>query len=81
MRGEASPLIVAGSRCLALTGADEALVQCMARPGLRVCAGDDLARIIVRDQVLDANDGLNERARDWARGVQDQIALEEEPWQ
>jgi hypothetical protein len=69
------------SRCLALTGADEALVQRMARPGLRVCAGDDLARIIVRDQVLDANDGLNDRARAWAQGVQDQITLEEEPWQ
>jgi hypothetical protein len=68
------------SRCLALTGADEALVQPMARPGLQLCAGDDLARIIVRDHVLDASDGLNERARAWAQGVEDQIGLEE-TWQ
>jgi hypothetical protein len=70
-----------GSRCLTLTGADEALVQRVARPGLRLCAGDDLARIIVRDRVLDASDGLNERARAWAQGVQDQIGLQEETWQ
>jgi hypothetical protein len=69
------------SRCLTLTGADEALVQRVARPGLRLCAGDDLARIIVRDHVLDANNGLNERARAWAQGVEDQIGLEEETWQ
>jgi hypothetical protein len=69
------------SRCLALTGADEALVQRVARPGLRLCVGDDLARIIVRDHVLDASDGLNERARAWAQGVGDQISLQEETWQ
>lgn len=68
------------SRCQILTGADEALVLRMARPGLRLCAGDDLARIIVRDHVLDASDGLNERARAWAQGVEDQIGLEE-TWQ
>ena len=69
------------SRCLSLTGAGEALVQPVARPGLRLCAGDDLARIIVRDHVLDASDGLNERARAWAQGVGDQVGLQEETWQ
>jgi hypothetical protein len=68
------------SRCLALTGADEALVQCVARPGLRLCPGDDLARIVVRDHVLDASGGLNEHARAWAQGVEDQIGLQEETW-
>lgn len=67
-------------RCLALTGADEAFVQCVARPGFRIHAGDDLARIIIRDRMLDDRGGLNERARAWARGVEAQIGLEAEPW-
>jgi hypothetical protein len=70
-----------GSRCLALTGADEALVQRTARPGLRIGPGYDIARIIVRDRVLDANGHLNARARAWVQGVEAHIDLQqEESW-